>query len=189
MRHVVLTVAVSMIVGASALAAQTVPVTVAEAEREAIGFPRAGASAPSQSLFSGSQFAGISDRRCVPSTTEDLHATGSLRSGDMIVRGPLIGTNGMQAGKEDKVLWVPLHAPSIGRPPLVLRADRIDHPADSLRLTFAGLTYGPGPAGRMFGYPSLVSFPKPGQWLVVATAGDDWGCFVVDVAERKANTN
>jgi hypothetical protein len=189
MRHVVLPFAVSMTVGAGILAAQTIPVTVAEAEREAIGFPRASASAPSQSLFSGSQFAGVSDRRCVPSTTEDLHATGSLRSGDMIVRGPLIGTNGMQAGKEDKVLWVPLHAPSIGRPPLVLRADRIDHPADSLRLTFAGLTYGPGPAGRMFGYPSLVSFPKSGQWLVVATAGDDWGCFVVDVAEAKANTN
>jgi hypothetical protein len=125
----------------------------------------------------------------VPSTSEDLHATGSLRSGDIIVRGRLIGTNGMEAGKEDKILWIPLHAPSIGRPPLVLRADRIDHPADSLRLTVPGLTHGPGPAGRMFGYPSLVSFPKSGQWLVVATAGDDWGCFVVDVAEAKANTN
>jgi hypothetical protein len=34
-----------------------------------------------------------------------------------------------------------------------------------------------------------LRIPKPGQGLVVATAGDDWGCFVVDVAERKANTN
>jgi hypothetical protein len=41
----------------------------------------------------------------------------------------------------------------------------------------------------MYGYPSLVSFPKAGQWLVIATAGDDWGCLVVDVVERTANTN
>ncbi|MDB4874270.1 MAG: hypothetical protein JWM41_716 [Gemmatimonadetes bacterium] len=189
MRHLVLGIAISVTVGACTLAAQTIPVTVAQAESEAIGFPHAKAQDPSQPLFAASQFAGISDRRCLASTTVDRRATGSLRSGDIIVRGGLINTHEMKAGEKDKLLWIPLHAPSSGRLPLVLRAARIDHPADSLRLTVAGLAHGPGPSGRMYGYPSLVSFPKSGQWLVVATAGDDWGCFVVDVVERKANTN
>jgi hypothetical protein len=55
MRHVVFGVAISTTVGVCTLAAQTIPVTVAQAEREAVAFPRAGAPAPSQSLFSGSQ--------------------------------------------------------------------------------------------------------------------------------------
>ncbi len=33
----------------------------------------------------------------------------------------------------------------------------------------------------MYGYATNVDFPTAGQWLVVATARDDWGCFAVDV--------
>ena len=41
----------------------------------------------------------------------------------------------------------------------------------------------PTPDGERWQVPSTVFFPSAGQWLVVATAKDDWGCFVLDVAE------
>jgi hypothetical protein len=69
-----------------------------------------------------------------------------------------------------------------------IRAARIGNPADSVRFRIEGLAYSPGPFGRLYGYPSSVSFPSAGQWVIVATAGNDWGCFVLDVAPR-ANGN
>jgi len=65
-------------------------------------------------------------------------------------------------------------------------AARIGSPADSVRFRVEGLAYSPGASGRLYGYPSEVSFPSAGQWVIVATAGNDWGCFVLDVAPHTA---
>jgi hypothetical protein len=186
LRRIILCAAVSICLRPVKVVAQAVAATVAQAEAEAIGFPRFSATVPRQPFFADKPFAGTSDRRCVPSSTDDPQASGSLRSGDMIVRGRLSGPSGLQAGKEHKILWLPLHGDRTRRIDLVLRATRIGHPADSLRRTIPGIVTGGG--GRMNGYPSSVSFPSAGQWLVVATAGDDWGCFVLDVLDAKVST-
>jgi hypothetical protein len=164
------------------LAAQAIPVTVAAAEAEAISFPRSSATSASQAFFAEKPFVGTSDRKCVSMSTEDPHVSGSLRSGDMIARG-LTNRSAFRAGVPDKVLWVPRHTSGVRGTEFILRADRIGHPADSIRLTIRSIAG----SSRMYGYPSTVSFRSAGQWLVVATAGDDWGCFVLDVSDAKGS--
>ena len=106
---------------------------------------------------------------------------GSLRSGDFIIRAGF--SPQFEAGKDHKVLWIPLHGAALHGTPLLVRAVRIGHPADSVRFSFVGLARGGEITGPTYGYPSEVLIPNAGQWLVVATAKDDWGCFVLDVAE------
>ena len=189
MRSAVLRIAILASL-ANTAKAQTIPVTIAEAEAEGAGFAHADSAASAQSLFSRASFGGSSDRRCVhPTPGYPIRAGSSsslplqLRSGDFIVRGALVDSWGFPAGKQHKVLWIPLHGAAMGGPPLLVRAVRIGHPADSVRLSVDGLARGVEGTGPLYGYPSEVRLPSAGQWLVVATAKEDWGCFVVDVAE------
>ncbi len=168
--------------------AQNIPATVREAEAQGADFAHAAAQVVQQPYFSDFPFGGTAERRCVAAAAYVAHTSmpnGSLRSGDFIVQGGFSKASwgGFQAVKEQKVLWLPLHGSS-SRIPLVVRAARIDNPADSVRFRVEGLAYEPGSSGRLYGYPSLVSFPSAGQWVIVATAGNDWGCFVLDVAPR-----
>ena len=171
--------------------AQSIPLTVVAAEAEGAAFPHAAHPDVLQPLFAGA-FGGASERRCIPSPPDDSIPGGSLRSGDIIVRSRLSGRWGPHARRGHKILWMPLHGPAdtstrvsfaewrmkaAEHPPLRIRAVRVGHPADSLRQTVSRLTGGP----RQFGFPSEVTFPTAGQWLVVASSGDDWGCFLLDV--------
>lgn len=38
--------------------------------------------------------------------------------------------------------------------------------------------------GDLF-YPSAIHLPRPGAWLIVATAGKQWGCFALSLAESQ----
>jgi hypothetical protein len=165
--------------------AQTIPVSVAQAEAEAAGFPRADSISITQPRLAKAPFAGTADRRCVPATAPDPRGSGSLRSGDIVVRGT---PSELTAGKRRKILWLPLHGSGASRATrLIVRADRVGSPGDSVRFSVAGLAYTPGPpTTRLYSYPSEVTLPAPGEWIVVATAGPDWGCFVVDVSEATA---
>jgi hypothetical protein len=168
---------------ANVVAAQVMPVTIAEAEAEGSRFAHADSAASSQSLFTGAPFGGTADRRCVHTLRGQSIPGGSLRSGDFIVRGGFSGSFGLQAGTDHKVLWIPFHGAALHGTPLVVRAVRIGHPEDSVRFSREGLARGHEVTGETYGYPSIVTFPKAGEWLVVATAKDDWACFVLDVAE------
>jgi hypothetical protein len=174
---------------ANIVGAQTIPATVAAAEAEGAGFAHADTATSVQSLFTGAPFGGSGDRRCLRTTPGYPIRAGSssslplqLRSGDFIVRGALVDSWGLQADKKYKVLWIPLHGAAMHGPPLLVRAVRIGHPADSVRFSVGGLARGVEGTGPLYGYPSEVRLPSAGQWLVVATAKDDWGCFVLDVA-------
>jgi len=166
--------------------AQNIPATIREAEAQGADFAHDATQVVQQSFFSDFPFGGTAERRCVAAAAYVAYTSmpnGSLRSGDFIVRGEFSKASwgGIQAVKKHKVLWLPLHGSS-SRIPLVVRAARIGSPADSVRFRVEGLAYSPGPSGRLYGYPSEVSFPSAGQWVIVATAGNDWGCFVLDVA-------
>lgn len=173
--------------------AQSIPLTVAEAEAEGAAFAHGLPPTVLQSLFGGA-FGGTSARTCTPSQPDESIPGGSLRSGDIIIRSRLTGRWGLHAGRGHKILWAPLHGPSdtsttmsfaewrtkaIDHAPLLIRAVRVGHPADSLRQIATGLTGGP----REFGFPSEVTFPTAGQWLVIASTDEDWGCFLLGVAE------
>jgi hypothetical protein len=164
--------------------AQNIPATIREAEAQGADFAHDAPQVAQQSYFSDFPFGGTAERRCVVAAAYHLYTSapnGSLRSGDFIVRGQFVDADRgrFQAAKEHKVLWVPLHGPSLLKPPLVIRAARVGNPADSVRFRIESLVHGPP---SLYGYISEVSFPSAGQWVIVATAGNDWGCFVLDVA-------
>jgi hypothetical protein len=180
MRRVSLAAALVIVSVTRVVSAQTVPATVREAEAEGAGRPRESADVPSQSDFVA-RFAGTADRRCVSDTAYGAYPNGSLRSGDFILRGGWGGPLGFQAGKRRKVGWVPLHGSPSHKPPLVIRAARIGNPADSVRFSIEGLVHDGRQPEPLYAYVSDAPLPTAGQWLVVATAGSDWGCFVLDV--------
>lgn len=166
--------------GGGVVGAQVIPTTVAAAEAEGAVVPHA--SAPSVwPVYFTHNFGGTTERRCVETQGTDLTGSGSVRSGDFIVRGWQLLT----AGDTSKLLWAPVHDPGSAHVTVRLRAARLDHPADTLRLEFPGVVRSPSRArpSREFGFISLVSFPTPGRWLVVATSRNDWGCFLVDVTK------
>jgi len=80
-----------------------------------------------------------------------------------------------------KVFWLPLHTPADIRETLRLRATRIGQPSDSIRIRVPAAGT-PGAPRSAAGFPSGVTFPEAGQWVVVATAGSDWGCFLFNIS-------
>ena len=158
--------------------AQATPLTVAEAEAEGARFARSPSAAAVQS-FGARPFRGTSERRCVAySASEGSLPAGSLRSGEFLLRTTFTGPWALRAGHGQKMLWLPLHASAGDRRPLLIRAAQREQPSDSLGQTVAGLAH----SRTEFGYPSTVQFPTPGEWMVVATAGADWGCFLLTVS-------
>lgn len=180
MRHAVLPFLAGLLCVPRASRAQDIPRTVAAAEAEGAAFRREAAPTLVPAMFGGIPYEGSNDRRCVTRAPNDSVPSGSLRSGELIVRTGFTGRWGLRADKPSKVVWFPLDAPSGHVAPgysLLIRAVHIGDPADTLRLTVPGETRG--------SFPSLVRFRAPGQWLVVATTGADWGCFVLTVADPK----
>jgi len=162
-----------------AVGAQKIPATVAAAEAEGANYPRSPAPSTASWAFSR-PFGGTAERKCVAVTPDASTPGGSLRSGDVIIRSGLLSWVWPHANGKYKVLWLPLHTPPDTRATLLLRGTRIGAPADSIRLR-VGAAGNPGAPRTVSGFPSEVSFLKPGQWVVVATTGNDWGCFVLKI--------
>lgn len=180
MRRIMLPVLATLLLAPRATHAQQIPLTVAAAEAEGAGFQREAAPAALPYVFDNRPFGGSSDRRCVASVPDDSLPGGSLRSGEIIVRTHFTGRWGLRADHASKIVWFPLHAPPgpiVRGRSLLIRAVHVGDPADTLRKTVSGLTRG--------GFPSTVSLRAPGRWLVVASSGADWGCFVLNVADPK----
>lgn len=162
---------------AGVLNAQAILRTSAAAEAEGAQFPRVVTAGPPIGLVARAR-SGTSERRCVaPPAVEDV--VGGLRSGDFVVRGILTGSSGLRAGNAHKVLWLPVHPGSELRTPLLIRAGRVGQPADSLRQIVPALAS----SGSERGYPSSMEFPTAGEWVVVTTAANDWGCFLLTVGD------
>jgi hypothetical protein len=168
--------AVTLMLPLADLGAQTILRTVTAAEAEG-AVSRHGVATAVQPTVAAAAFSGTSARRCVSPPSEDSLVAGSLRSGDLIARARFTGRWGIRSGKGLKVLWLPLHAVTDAEQPLLIRAARVGSPSDSVRETIARAVHSHGADG----YPSILTFPHSGEWLVVATTGPDWGCFLVTV--------
>jgi hypothetical protein len=174
-----LVLGLAMMAIATPVGAQAIPTTLLAAEREGAAFPRRPAPA-NPAMFFSRAFGGTAERKCVTATPPVVG--GSLRSGEFIIRTSLLFSPGAPRPPLGyKILWVPEHNPFELRDTLLIRAARLASPNDSLRQQVVDWAYQPGAPKTASGFPSVVNFPLGGQWLVVATAGPDWGCFVLGV--------
>lgn len=165
------------------------PGSVTEAEAEAQHHPQAappplpgtGAYAAPGAAERAAWFAeapGSAERDCVD---VDQHPQDAVRAGEFVA-GPFVQYRQQWARdprNATKLWWIPLHSSPM--PGLTVRAILLDDPAVRQVVTpprdlFASTAVG------LF-YPSTVELPAPGRWLLVATAGPDWGCFLLTLGE------
>ena len=167
-----LTVALLFVCG-SGLGAQA-PTQATSADAQIAAAERAAASLPSV-------IAGAPPRKCnivapaqivLPWSSKNP-ASFDLASGDFVARSISFGWDKtLEIGK------IPLK-PSHPDPAITLRLvwSRIDPAGETLTRQFPMVNVTGG--GPMF-YATAPQFPTPGRWMVVATAGAEWGCFVFD---------
>jgi hypothetical protein len=168
----------------------TLPRSIAEAEAEARA--HAQAAPPSNPPTPFKSALGTPERTCVeaeryqvpagelsasaPLPSAGTSAGAGLRSGEFVAgsfaayieewrRDPGFG----------KLWWFPLHTREM--PGLTIRAILLDDPAVT-RVFNAPFT-----AFNATGtfYPSSVMLPVAGRWMLIATSGPDWGCFVLQL--------
>lgn len=165
-------VGVALCVWAGGLPAQVVsgPVTPAEriAEAEATGasWPRARPSdtQPRKCLIVKPEQIGFPSSRGEPG---DFY----LESGDFSAGSISFGWDSNY--EQAKMPLTPRYPEAIGKG-LRLVLTRIDPPGGTVRLDVPGF-----PPHADF-FATWPRFATPGRWMIVATAGANWGCFVLD---------
>jgi hypothetical protein len=171
-RLVVFTLGVML---AAALPAQAQRLPVPQGVRDASIVARAEAEGASFYAKRGRQVA----PRCI-----EGHEIGPAESGDFTIGGTLGGSRALRAGHTGKIWWRPAHA-SAKMPPLEVRGRNLSTLRDTMHFTTATVAWPGGPnqvalkERREYFFPSGFSVPTAGRWLVVATSGDNWGCFIV----------
>jgi hypothetical protein len=152
---------------------------VANAEAEAKSFPRAEVPRQAYPNFAAVQN-GSPDRRCVEGTEK-----GPVRSGEFVIGGQLGGSAAMSAGRVGKIWWAPLNH-SMTMPPLEVRGRSLISFSETLRFTTERIAWPvtrgaprPTEAEREYFFPSGITVPVSGRWLLIATSGENWGCFIV----------
>ncbi len=108
------------------------------------------------------------------------YGMGPVRSGEFIIGGQLSGRVAMVAGQRGKVWWAPLHHARI-MPPLLVRGRNLSAPNDTVRFITRMVAQTVGQAPLQYFFPSGILVPRPGRWLMVATSGANWGCFILAV--------
>jgi hypothetical protein len=150
-------------------------------EAEARAHPELPASHLDPLWWRENEIPGTADRRCTA-----VPRQGPVRSGDFAIwYGSL---SDVQSGRENKVAWAPTE--NSREMALTVRAQLIGDPSASVSLEHGlGRPYRPGepPREDEWFFPSGISFSKPGEWVVVATSGRNWGCFVFQVVQATAD--
>jgi hypothetical protein len=115
------------------------------------------------------------DDSTLPASDRRGSAGHGIRSGEFVA-GPFgaFGRDWARDPRDGKLWWVPLHREPM--PGLTVRAVLLDDPAIDRTFTLTPAAGADGPF-----YPSGVVLPVPGRWMLLATAGPDWGCFVITI--------
>jgi hypothetical protein len=154
---------------------------VASAEREALSFP-VDPTPPARLkvAFTPGKTAGHVERKCVTGA-----GLGSIRSGEFVIGGELSGQDPRETRKRvtPKIWWSPLHHSAAMQ--LLVRGRRVGGGGEYrwLSVTVAHGLPAPGvhvpESEREYFFPSGIEFLHSGTWVLVATQGSDWGCFVL----------
>ena len=180
---------IPFVVAAAPALAQRAPIPVGSTEAEIIAWAEADGAAypdvPSPNPHKGNFIRGMAggvDRRCY----EGIEI-GPVRSGQFVIGGQLSGARGMRAGLQGKVWWAPFYH-SRDMPPLEVRGRNLTNSSDSIRYTTATVAWPVSPgsqlvseSAREYFFPSGITIPTAGRWLVIATSGNNWGCFILTV--------
>lgn len=133
---------------------------------------------PAPSIYGGPE------RECVYAPTEPvaggLVRIPPVRSGEFVVSGYPAPVQGQRS----KLVWTAMNA-SMDMT-LLLRGRRLGSPADSLRREITDIiaplhSKTHEPYADEAAFPSGIEFSAAGVWVVVATNGRNWGCFVFTV--------
>jgi hypothetical protein len=105
-----------------------------------------------------------------------------LRSGDFVARSISFGWD--KTYEQAKIPLTPRHL-DIRDATVRLDLTRIDPPGElrTAQFPMRNMTGG----GPRF-YASAPVFPTPGRWMIIATAGTNWGCFVIDRPVKTAGS-
>ena len=158
--------------GRAPLSTDSVPRTVVEAERQATGLARGTPNNPRRDWDSPAR--GTTERTCV-----DTDSVSIAQSGDFIV-GPFAQYNANWNAGYGKLVWQPAVLSPSEPTTLTVRAVRLDTP-DAARV-FEGFPLTYSRAGPTKFHVTGVHLPTRGRWLLVATAGMNWGCFIHTVS-------
>ena len=150
--------------------------TIAAAEAEGRVFPH-GPALPKPRVRFDKSTTGTDRRECA----RPNRFAPDVRAGDFILGGQIGGTLGGPRVGPNKIYWIPLHNPYDYPSTLVARAARLGAPGDTMRFTLTNWAWPVGELKSESFFPSGTIFPRVGTWMVVVTAGDDWGCVIFDV--------
>lgn len=158
---------------------------IASAEADGATHPRAERSRPLPAEWDARSWWGSADRKCV-----EVRGRGPARSGEFIIGGELGTDPPIYAGIAVKIWWAPLHN-SRTMEPLSVVGERLSSPMQ-MRLTLETVAFPVQPgqriaeADREYFYPGDTVIPDAGRWLLVASSGDNWGCFIMNVGRGAA---
>ena len=157
------------------------PSDVQAAEVEGAAFPR-GSPADVQIGFDAPAEVGTPDRRCVDVGNSRAALSGDFTAGPF---GSLLGGGFRTSWHEGhtKVWWAPRHLADarprdVGENGLLVRSRRLDVPSEAALYRYGGIVRSMNGVGF---FNSGFWLPSSGRWMVVATFGANWGCFVVDL--------
>jgi len=171
-----------------ALAAMTSAVDTPRLSAQTLLIP-AGMEAAEQEGASFRHLAGSSESN--PRTCALPWINTSSQSGDFKIGGQISPAFPLIAGQRGKIWWAPVHN-SKNMPPLLVRGRNLTTMKDTVRFTLTGIAFPIPSSGarvpeseRTYFFPSGTTLPTPGRWLVVATSGTNWGCFVLTVSATR----
>lgn len=155
-----------------ALNVAPIPVTVQDAEREGATWPTISAITTQQGVeYSPTGLSAPKPRSCTVGVE-----LGPARSGEFVIGAQLAGTMAGTHGKQAKIWWAPYHP--VREYDLLVRGRSLTNPTDTMRMVFTD--WARATNSETWFFPTGTVFPTAGQWLVVATHGPNWGCFILE---------
>ena len=139
--------------------------SIEAAEAEGAKYPRAGSPWYASGAFGDSAARGTADRKCVDTDSISDARSGEFAAGNFKV----VSQRGL------KSYWRALHHPFGGGEPLTIRTTRLDSIGESSRAQYSST--GGYPWDRF--HQATPRMANHGRWMLVATKGKDWGCFIV----------